>query len=73
MSPDLSSMRLRLRELEGRIRARRQLANGSPERQWHLEYVEIYTEEMQKLHAQLQSHGLTLHNQRDLLQTSAHV
>ncbi len=46
---------LRIRELEGRIVARRQLAERAPEHTWHLDYVKAYEAEMQDLQSVLQS------------------
>jgi hypothetical protein len=47
--------RLRIKELEGRIFARKQLAQQAPERSWHLEYVKLYEAEIQQLQATLRS------------------
>lgn len=63
MTSEISSMRLRLRELEGRIHARRQLAQQAPERAWHLDYVEAYEAEMRQLLAQIISQELSSHAQ----------
>ncbi|WP_230532372.1 hypothetical protein [Microvirga roseola] len=57
MTSDLSFAHLRIKELEGRILARRRLAEGSPERDWHLSYVEAYEAEMQQLQAALREKG----------------
>jgi predicted secreted protein len=70
MTPDLSSLRLRLRELEGRVHARRKLAGQASERQWHLEYVEIYQAEMRQLQCVLKGDGLSLHTQSSFPQAS---
>jgi hypothetical protein len=48
MIGDVSFMRLRIHELKGRIRARRRLAEQSPERTWHLDYVEAYQAELRQ-------------------------
>jgi hypothetical protein len=70
---DYSPLRLRLRELEGRTYAQLQLAKGSPERQWHLKYVEIFQAEVQQLQAQLQNHGMILHDESAVPQATTRV
>ena len=54
MIGDVSFMRLRIHELKGRIRACRRLAEQSPERTWHLDYVEAYQAELRQLQGELQ-------------------
>jgi hypothetical protein len=54
MPGDVSFLRLRIHELKGRILARRQLAEQSPERTWHLDYIETYEAELRQLQSQLQ-------------------
>jgi hypothetical protein len=49
------SAHLRIKELEGRIGARRQLAERTPEHTWHLDYVKAYEAEMQDLRSALRS------------------
>jgi hypothetical protein len=53
MTGDVSLMRFRIHELEGKILARQRLAEQDPGRAWHLRYVEIYTAEMRKLQVEL--------------------
>jgi hypothetical protein len=55
MTHDYARMRLRIRELEGRIHARRQLAGKAPDRAWHLDYAEAYEAEVRQLQARIQS------------------
>jgi hypothetical protein len=59
MTGDVSVTRLRIHELSGRILARRRLAEQSPERTWHLDYVEVYEAEIRQLQTQLQCHEPT--------------
>jgi hypothetical protein len=59
MTIDVSFVRLRIHELNGRILARRRLAEQSSERGWHLDYVEAYETEIRQLQAELQSQKLT--------------
>ncbi len=49
---------LRIKELEGRILARRQLVDQAPERTWHLDYVRVYEAELQQLQSALRSDEL---------------
>jgi TolA-binding protein len=60
MQNKVSSMRLRIKELEGRIQAQRQVAEQAPERTWHLDYVEAYEAEMRQLQAILQEKAAAL-------------
>lgn len=59
MTSDVSLMRLRVHELEGRILARQRLAEQDPRRAWHLRYVEMYAAEMRKLQVELLLKELT--------------
>jgi deoxyadenosine/deoxycytidine kinase len=59
MTIDVSFVRLRIHELNGRILARRRLAEQNSERGWHLDYVEAYEAEMPQLQAELQTQTLT--------------
>ncbi len=53
MTGDVSLMRLRIHELEGKILARQRLADQAPERAWHLRYVETYAAEIRKLQVEI--------------------
>ena len=59
MSNDVSFVRLRIHELNGRILARRRLAEQNSERARHLDYVKAYEAEIRQLQAELQSQKLT--------------
>lgn len=59
MTSDVSLMRLRVHELEGKILARQRLAEQDAGRAWHLRYVEMYTAEMRKLQVELLLKELT--------------
>ena len=55
MANAILSAHLRIRELEGRIVARRKLAERAPEHTWHLDYVKAYEDEMHDLRSVLRS------------------
>jgi hypothetical protein len=59
MTIEVSFARLRIHELNGRILARRRLAEQNLERAWHLDYVKAYEAEIRQLQAELQSQKLT--------------
>lgn len=57
----MSFAHLRIKELEGRILARRRLVEQAPHRTWHLDYIEAYEAEMQQLRAALSKKASTTH------------
>jgi hypothetical protein len=60
MTDKTALVHLKIKELEGRIFARRQLAAQAPERAWHLDYVEAYETQMRQLEAELKNTSWTM-------------
>ena len=54
MSDTAAFAHLKIKELEGRVLARRQLAGQSPDRAWHLDVARAYEAEMRQMQTELQ-------------------